>query len=348
MQEVLSIGKIIKIFADTISLSSFNEADGPQFYQANKKQIQRMKEYDIDSMNEKDFSNYINFIKKINAWAEWAKKEGYLKGFQQTAISDFYMIMNEAASINMPLDKNMAEHFFCYAIAKVLYNQVQEYMKVYPDEDKYKAMYWTFTAFDFFGDDDSYLTDFTPLASTFSLLTKWVKDINKVINYWEEKIASSGKRENPPNLKAYIKNWKNGVSPSWNIIKLFFDNDLCPPDDFFIDDDLNKKDIYKTFKANLYLSFVLTNLFDSLEKEGILLNESRVMIRTGTRLYYRDFYVKREHDNSEYSETFETTAKENLMFRTLFCMLDATLYKSSTIEYLSFVYEHPEFPKLLD
>ena len=72
------------------------------------------------------------------------------------------------------------------------------------------------------------------------------------------------------------------------------------------------------------------------------------MIRTGTRLYYRDFYVKREHDNPEYSETIETKAKENLMFRILFCMLDANLSQLSTQEYLAGVYEHPEFPILLD
>lgn len=77
------------------------------------------------------------------------KKQGYLKGFQQTAMSDFYMIMFEAAQWNMPLDKNMAEHFFCYALSKILYNQVNEYMRVYPNKTKYEAMYWMLSCFDF-------------------------------------------------------------------------------------------------------------------------------------------------------------------------------------------------------
>ena len=72
------------------------------------------------------------------------------------------------------------------------------------------------------------------------------------------------------------------------------------------------------------------------------------MIRTGTRLYYRDFYIKRRMDGPDYSEKFEEEAKNNLMFRTLFCMLDGTLSQLSIDEYLNSVYLHPEYPILLD
>ena len=82
----------------------------------------------------------LNFIKKIDNWSEWAKISGYLQEYQQTAISDFYLLMFDAAALNMPLEKNITEHFFCYAIAKVLFNQIQGYMKNYPAENKYNAM----------------------------------------------------------------------------------------------------------------------------------------------------------------------------------------------------------------
>ena len=114
------------------------------------------------------------------------------------------------------------------------------------------------------------------------------------------------------------------------------------------EEDKLKKDAYRTFKGNLFFSFILTNLFDYLEKENILSKESRMMIRTGTRLYYRDVYIKRRMDNPDYSEKFEEEAKKNLMFRTLFCMLDGTLSQLRVDEYLNSVYLHPEYPILLD
>ena len=331
MTEVFNIGKTIKILANLISLKTLNDPEGADFYQATKKQIERMEDYDITKMKEKDFERYFNFVKKVDNWAEWAKTKGYLYGYQQRAMSDFYLLMFEVAKINMPIEKNMTEHFFCYAIAKVLYNQIQEYMKINPEESKYDVMYWCFATFEFFGDDNKYLTDYNPISSTFTLLTRWVKDINQLIKYWE------------------ILKWQKGRSPSWKIIKLFFDNDLCPPEDYFIfKEDQLKRDAYKTFKGNLFFSFILTNLFDSLVKENIITDETRIMIRTGTRLYYRDFYIKRRMDHPEYSEKFEEEAKNNLMFRTLCCMLDGELSQISVEKYLLNVCEHPEYPILLD
>lgn len=241
MEQIFNIGLTTKILSDTIGLSAFNSADGRRFYNANKKKIQRMKDFDIKNMKPKDFENYQSYIKKVDEWAEWAKKQGYLSGFQQTALPDFYMTMFEAA---------------------------------------YK--------------------------------------------------------------------WKNGSTPSWAIVQLFFDNDLCPPSDYFIEDPDIQKNGYKTFKTNLYMAFVLTNLFDSLVKNKILTNESRMMIRNGAKMYYRDFYIVRNEQNPDFSEKFEPEAKDNLMFRTLFCMLDGTLNRITTEEFLDIVYQKPEFPILLD
>ena len=195
MEQIFNIGLTTKILSDTIGLSAFNSADGRRFYDANKKKIQRMKDFDIKNMKPKDFENYQSYIKKVDEWSEWAKKQGYLSGFQQTALSDFYMTMFEAASLNMPINKNMTEHFFCYALAKVLYNQIQEYKTHNLKENKYEAMYWMLSNFDFFGDDDEYKKDFSPIASSFSLLACWVNDLNKVIKFWEDKIAENGKRD---------------------------------------------------------------------------------------------------------------------------------------------------------
>ena len=121
MDKKLTLGLSIRLFSDAINLSAFNEPDGKKFYQALKKRISRMEKYEItDLCKDTEYANFIFYFTKVDEWAEWAKKQGYLKGFQQNAINDFYYLMFEAAIINMPLDKNMAEHFFCYAFSNQL------------------------------------------------------------------------------------------------------------------------------------------------------------------------------------------------------------------------------------
>lgn len=348
MDKILNLGTAIQIISNAVCLCSFNEAEGDSFYEANKKKIQRMKDYDILNLTETQMKNVYEFGQKFDDWAKWATENGYLKGYQQTAISDFYMTMVEFSKYNLSLNKNIAEHFFCYAIAKVLYNQLQEYRQMYPNETKQEATYWLLSNFEFFGDDEHYQTDYTPVASSFVLLSRWVKDINQLIKYWQTIIDTKGKRNKPSNIHNYIYKWKNGTTPSWDVIKLFYDNDLCPPEEYFIDDERIKKSAYKAFKQNLYLSFVITHLFDILEKEEILSEESRLMIRNGVRLYYRDFYVTRNQDNEEYSPNFEEEAKQNLMFKTLFVMLDGNLSQLPLKEYIVIIDKYPEFPKLVD
>ena len=141
----------------------------------------------------------------------------------------------------------------------------------------------------------------------FNLITT---DINKVIRYWENQITVNGKRESPLDLKLYISRWQKGVTPSWNIIKLFFDNDLSLPIEYFIDDPDIQKDGYRAFKSNLYMAFLITNLFDSLERNKIISTESRMMIRNGMKLYLKDFFVIR---NENGSVDFEKEAKQNLL-----------------------------------
>lgn len=64
MDKVFNIGMTIKILSDTIGLSAFTSANGRKFYESNKKKIQRMRDFDILEMNEKDFSNLFDYNKK--------------------------------------------------------------------------------------------------------------------------------------------------------------------------------------------------------------------------------------------------------------------------------------------
>ena len=113
--------------------------------------------------------------------------------------------------------------------------------------------------------------------------------MNSVIKYWEDKISETGKRDSPPNFKSYIKKWSNGTTPSWNIIKLFFDNDLSLPYNYFSDEiDIEiKKNCYKAFKRNLVMAFIITNLFDSLEQQKIIKSQISGRRRRNRKEYDR-------------------------------------------------------------
>lgn len=346
MEKFLTIGKTIQILTNTINLTSFTEAEGVRFYDSNKHKILRMKDFDVSNMNKNDLDNYLEYIKKVDTWSAWATDKGYLKGYQQTAMSDFYLLLFQAAAYNMPLDKNMTEHFFSYALAKVLFNQISEYMDKYPSEDKYYAIYYCLATFELFGDDERYLKDYNPIESIFVLLSHWVKDINQLITFWEDQIAEKGLRDSPLNLHSYINKWKKGTKISWENVKLFFDENMIPPEEFFIDNENIRKDGYKTFKTSLFLGFIISNLFEYLVKEEIISEESLKMIKDGARLYYRDFYVIRKEGNPEHSDDFEEEAKNNLMFKTMFLMLDGNMSQLSLLDYLNFVYQNPEFPIL--
>ena len=343
MEKVLNFGFIITTITDAITLKLFNEPDGDKYYESNKKKFQRLKYLDIEEVK-KNPGKFIEFAEKVDNWANWAKEKDYLKEWQQTAISDFLFEMVEVARYDMPLDKNMTEHFLCFALAKVLYNQCEEFKKIHPSADKFELIYRVLSNYDFFGDDETYNTDFTPVGSCFALFKKYVKDINNVIEYWEGKIDSLGKKDVPPNLKSYFNKWSKGTVPSWEILKLFFDKELELPKEYFIDDFDVQKDGYRAFKANLFISFILTNLFDSLKKRKIITDETRKMIRNGSRLYYRDFFVRRNLKSEEFSNEFEPEAKNNLTFRVLWRVLENDLCKEfTTMDFMNEIYKNPNF-----
>lgn len=335
MEKVLNFGFIITTITDAITLKLFNEPDGDKYYESNKKKFQRLKYLDIEEVK-KNPGKFIEFAEKVDNWANWAKEKDYLKEWQQTAISDFLFEMVEVARYNMPLDKNMTEHFFCFVLAKVLYKQCEEFKKIHPEDNKYCLIYRVLSNYDFFGNDENYNTDFTPIGSCFALFEKYVKDINDVIKYWEDKIDSLGKKDVPPNLKSYLIKWRKGTVASWKVLKLFFDKELELPKEYFIDDFDVKTDGYRAFKANLFISFILTNLFDSLKKRKLITEETRKMIRNGCRLYYRDFFIRRNPESKEFSDEFEPEVKENLMFNILWLVLENDICKeSSTMEFMN-------------
>lgn len=344
-EKTLTIGFLTKLLTATMNLTAINEPDGKQSYQATKKRFQRLAKIDIEKLEKNDADNILNYCSQIDRWIEWAKSEGILKTWQQNAIAEFFDVLAEAALYNMPLNKNMTLHIVTYALASVLYEQFKDFDIYYPDEkdeEKYYKLNKTLSCFDFFGTDEVYLTDCRPVESTITIFSSFVNDIKEIYDYWQKNLPSSEDMD----ISARFEDWKKGVVPDWNSIRVFYNENMCPPSNYY-NNELGTE-CYEWFKRNLYFSFCLSNFFTYLNKEKLLTDTEISVIRNGARLYFRDFYVIRDRESEFYSDKFEKAAKDNLMFRTLFLMLDGDMGMENTMTYLTHVYRNPEYPLLFD
>lgn len=348
-----TFGHTSKLFEDTFSLSAIAEPFGKKSYESTKKLFQRSSLIEDVNMNKTESERFKSVIQKVNDFCEWAKEKKYMNGFIQTAITNFFSVLMEAANYEMPTNKNMMEHMFTYALANAVYQNYLEMQEHFPDEEKFKNLSDTLASFDIFGTDERYVEDVSPLRGSLSMFLTWIKDKGSVFDFWNKRIDELGKNNDAKtNLGIDFQKWfDEKTKPSWNILKLFLDDAMSLPKDYYKEINyeigLSEQNHYKAFKQLLFLSYLLCNLFDSLERQKLISGETRNMIRNGARMYYREFYIVRDKENEEYSNNFEDEAKENLMFRTMFCLLDGNLGKHSIIEYLNRSWYFPETPNLI-
>lgn len=351
--EKFTFGHISKLLGDMFGLNAIINPVGEKYYESTKKLFQRASLIEDTNMNKTESKRFENIIQKVNDFCEWAKKEQYIGGFTQTAITSFFSALMDAASYKMPTEENMMEHLLTYALANAIYQNYLEMQEKYPNKDKFENLSDTLALFDIFGTDEHYIEDMSLFHGSLSMFLTWVKDKKEVFDFWNKRIDEFGKNNDAKtDLGINFQKWLNEeTKPSWNILKLFLNNEMSLPKDYYkdIDDEieLSEHNYYNAFKHLLFLSYILTNLFDSLEQQELISKRTRRMIRNGGRMYYRDFYIVRDKDNKEYLSNFENEAKENLMFRTMFCFLDGNLGGIKTIEYLKNSWDFPKIPILI-
>ena len=343
----LTTGVSIQLSTDMIGRKAFTEGYNAVSYEATKKLIQRLNNLNFENIDEKERDNYMKFIQNLDTWLLWAREQGYLYEFQREALVDLYFMLSEGASCNIPLEKNIAEYYFCYVFAKVLYFHLETYMEQHGEADKYEALQITLSRFDIWSSDEDYRKACNPMTGCLDYLGSWFKDVNSLIKYWESKIDSKGSNDTPIEIKSAFKRWKNGKVPSWALVKIFFQKDMEPPKEFYIDDEDITEKGFRCFQSILIEAYLLVNLFDSLKKQHILSPESCKMIKDGVRLYYREVFVTRNPEHCDYSVDIEQEAKSNLMFRTLYCILEGGLSEISGFDFLKSGFINPEFPMVL-
>ncbi len=286
---------IIKLFIDAIGQDAFKD-----FYdynwEARKKEIQKLMklDYDFDIVNDKNFQRFVDIL---NEFVDWAKEKDYINTWDKGAILDLlipYMHSVLFTPQGVIPEKDFIEYTIMYSICYAYKRSVQEVLK---SRSRPEAITTAIYQFNFYLASNDYTQNVEPLEGVFDLFLALAKDKKKLYEYWNDRRYELDEKDST-DLKILINRWTKSETsrPSWKVIKLFMNEDLLPEEDLIYQPfpDINGKVHYLTFRRKIFSAYFITNLFDSLCKQGFINDTSKEMIKTGIRLFYRHFIVTKE------------------------------------------------------
>lgn len=287
---------IIKTFTDAIGQDAF--ADFYDYnWQARKKEIQKLlkSEYPYDIINDVNFKRFINIL---NDFVDWAKDKDYINSWDKGAILDLlipYMHAIQFTPKGLIPENVFIEYTTMYAIYK---HSMQELLKSKDFENnKYNAILTALYQFNFYLTSNEYTINISPLKGVFDLFLALVKNEKALYQFWNEKKYEIEEKEST-DLKILIQRWTQSEKcrPTWKFIKLFMNEDLLPNDNLIVQPfpEFDGKTAYLTFRRKIFSANFITKFFDSLSEQGFMNNNSKEMIQTGIRLFYRHFLVTKE------------------------------------------------------
>ncbi len=306
---------IIKLFIDSIGQDAF--ADFYDYnWPARKKEIQKLLkiDYDFDIVNDKNFKRFVDIL---NDFVD------YIDSWDKGAILDLlipYMHAVQFTPQNIIPERDFIEYTIMYSICNAYKHAAQEALKSKDfSNNRPAANMVAIYQFNFYLPSNNYTENIAPLEGVFDLFLLLAKDKKKLYQYWNDKKFQIDEKDST-DLKILIQRWtKNETSrPSWKVIKLFMNEDLLPDDNLIYQPfpDVSGQDQYLTFRRKIFSAYFITNLFDSLTKQGFIDQTSKKMIQNGIRLFYRHFIVTKE----------PTLSQEELQ-NPMFCMLYRFLFK---------------------
>ena len=286
---------IIKLFIDSIgqdAVADFYDFNWP----ARKKEIQKLikLDYDFDIVHDKNFKRFVDIL---NEFVDWAKEKDYINTWDKGAILDLLIPYMHAVLFTpqgvIP-EKEFIEYTIMYSICNAYKRSVQEVLK---SKSRPEAVTAAIYQFNFYLTSNDYTENIEPLEGVFDLFLALAKDKKKLYEYWNDRRYELDEKDST-DLKILINRWTKSETsrPSWKVIKLFMNEDLLPEEDLIYQPfpDINGKVHYLTFRRKIFSAYFITNLFDSLCKQGFINDTSKEMIKTGIRLFYRHFIVTKE------------------------------------------------------
>ena len=212
------------------------------------------------------------------------------------------------------------EYTIMYSICNAYKRSMQEVLKTKDfSNNRAGAILASLYQFNFYLPSYEYTKNIEPLEGVFDLFLALAKSKKELFQYWNDKKFQIDEKDST-DLKILIQRWTKSESsrPSWKIIKLFMNEDLLPENGLVnqIFSDISERDQYLTFRRKIFPAYFITNLFDSLGKQGFINETSEEIIKNGIRLFYRHFLATKE----------PTLSQEELQ-NPMFCMLYRFLLK---------------------
>ena len=296
---IFSANNIVKLFIDSIGQDAFKD-----FYdynwEARKKEIQKLlkTDYGFDIVNDDNFKRFVDIL---NDFVDWAKEKDYINSWDKGAILDLLIPFMHAVMFT-PQDiipeHEFIEYTIMYSICNAYKRAMQEVLKFNEfNNNRAATIISAIYQFNFYLPSNEYTKIIEPLEGVFDLFLALAKDKKQLYQYWNDKKFEIDEK-NSTDLKLLIQRWtKSNISrPTWKVIKLFMNEDLLPDDNLIIQPfpDFSGKDLYLSFRRKVFPAYFITNLFDSLSKNGFINQTSKEMIQNGIRLFYRHFLVTKE------------------------------------------------------
>lgn len=287
---------IIKLFIDAIGQDAFKD-----FYdynwEARKKEIQKLlkTDYGFDIIHDPKFQRVLDIFTEF---ADWAKAKDYINIWDKFAILDLLIPYLQAIQFtpqNVIPGKDFIEYTIMYSICNAYKRSLQEVLKSKDfSNNRLGAIEVVIYQFNFYLPSNNYTKNIEPLEGVFNMFLALAKDQKKLYEYWNDRRYELDEKDST-DLKILIHRWTKSETnrPTWKVIKLFMNEDLLPKDGLIIQlfSNITERDQYLTFRRKIFPAYFITNLFDSLGKQGFINDSSKEMIQTGIRLFYRHFIV---------------------------------------------------------
>ena len=308
---------IVKLFIDAIGQDAF--ADFYDYnWPARKKEIQKLikTDYEFDIVNNQNFRRFVDIL---NDFVDWAKGKDYIDSWDKGAILDLlipYMKALQFTPQDVIPERDFMEYTIMYSICNAYKHSAQEVFE--KNNNRSFAITSAIYQFNFYLPSNNYTEIVEPLEGVFDLFLALAKDKKKLFQYWNDKKFEIDEKDST-DLKILIQRWtKTETRPSWKVIKLFMNEDLLPDDNlvYQLFPDISENEQYLTFRRKIFSAYFITNLFDSLGKNGFIDSSSKQMIQNGIRLFYRHALV-----------TKASTLSQEELHNPMFCMLYRFLLK---------------------
>ena len=341
----IKLSQVASVMIDGIGQRALLECVDASEFDRTKQMLKRIKHID-DNTSKASFKIVKDFENLLLFFFEWAKDNGYTQYYDFFILfyEELKSMIYEIDSPFYTTQKNIQNHLL-FSIRNIVIKLCDGMRENYPNDPEVNILENVLSKFDIWGSPDNYDEDILPLKSAFMFLKKMIINKDKAEHEWDriskdtnlykktERWCSGKQRPSWRELKQFLD-----VHPfpsdkciaqfemykKFEVTKPFYNDfkdvmtkkrsNLHISDEFLYnpaEDELNDINYtYPAFSNMLFFAYFITNVADSMEKQNLISQEFRFMVRNGLRMFYRDFFSDSLSDEKE-------AYKDNVLYMVL-------------------------------